>query len=384
MKKVVLIEILSLILVVALGVFAFAYLDAGTYLSQLLHPASQTEYTPTEATAAPTEPTEAPTEAPKPTEPAVELPPSPEPVQAPRNLTPDAGWANVLNGHTLSARAWFVYDLDNDCFLVQSQPVTKVVYPASITKLFSAYVALRFLPANQEITVGGEVLLIDPDSSVADLMIGDVLTVEQLVAGMMLPSGNDATYVLATAVGRHLAGDPELSYQAAIDRFVDQMNKEAKRLGMVNSQFSTPDGIHSSSHHLCFEDLVTVSKLALESPVISRHVQNAVLTTNLTETRKLEWENSNLLLDPESKYYCSYTSGLKTGFTTAAGNCLLSSFTVEDRHLLVGVFGCAVPDNRFADTLLILADLFDVTIPDVPVSQIPLPGDSPSLPNKNP
>ena len=94
-----------------------------------------------------------------------------------------------------------------------------------------------------------------------------------------------------------------------------------------------------------------------------------------------EIESGWQALDGESDVF--YTSGLKTGFTTAAGNCLLSSFTVEDRHLLVGVFGCAVPDNRFADTLLILADLFDVTIPDVPVSQIPHPGDSPSLPNKN-
>ena len=99
MKKVVLIEILSLILVVALGVFAFAYLDAGTYLSQLLHPASQTEYTPTEATAAPIEPTEAPTEAPESTESAVELPPSPEPIQSPRNLTPDRKSTRLNSSH---------------------------------------------------------------------------------------------------------------------------------------------------------------------------------------------------------------------------------------------------------------------------------------------
>ena len=76
-----------------------------------------------------------------------------------------------------------------------------------------------------------------------------------------------------------------------------------------------------------------------------------------------KWENSNMILDPESRYYSSYISGMKTGFTTPAGNCLLSYAQVNGRRFLIGIFECKYPEDRFADTLLLLMRIMGQPVP---------------------
>jgi hypothetical protein len=142
-------------------------------------------------------------------------------------------WSRVLYGRSISAREYFVYDLSADKFLVRSGEGSQILYPASITKLFTAYVAMQYLQPDELITVGNEIWLIDEDSSVAEIAKDDVLTAEQLVAGLLLPSGNDAAQTLAVTVGRKLAEDPEMNVWAASDRFVEEMNRMAQELGMT-------------------------------------------------------------------------------------------------------------------------------------------------------
>ena len=73
-----------------------------------------------------------------------------------------------------------------------------------------------------------------------------------------------------------------------------------------------------------------------------------------SQGEEVEWKNTNLLIDPESDYYCPYAIGLKTGQTYAAGSCLLSAFDYHGRSLIIGVFGCPEEEDRFADTLQLL------------------------------
>ena len=339
--------IITLIVILVLAILAagFVLLNDLGLLDQLLP--TEPEPTPA-ATEAPTEPE--PTE-PEPTEPE---PTEPEPTEPPFQMEVPAQYSDFLYGRQITAGEYFVYDLDRERFVVRTGNATERVYPASITKLYAAYVALEYLDPDEQITVGSELMMLDPDSSVAELKYGDVLTVEQLINGMLLPSGNDATLSIAVAAGRKLAGDPELSMYYAVDRFVTQMNDDRQRLGLTGSHFVTADGIHSGYHYISFQDMVTIGRLAMSNDVIARSVETFFLEIPMGETRTLKWKNSNMLLDPSSRYYCAYITGLKTGFTTPAGNCLLSYAQVGDKNYIIGVFECTYPEDRFADTLLLL------------------------------
>ena len=258
-------------------------------------------------------------------------------------------WMTLPEDRVLTARQYFVYCCETDQFPVTSGPEDERVYPASITKLFTAYIANQYLQPGREITVGGSLDLVYPGSSVAELSKGDTVAVRQLVEAMMLPSGNDAAYVLAVEVGRELKGS-SLSAGEAANAFVSEMNRQAGLLGMTGSHFANPDGIHEDDHYSTFRDLATLGCLALEDPVLMDYTGLPVHSVSLQGGVK-EWKNTNALIHPESQYYCPYAIGLKTGQTPSAGSCLLSAFEYEGQTLIIGVFGCPEVEDRFADTL---------------------------------
>lgn len=356
MRKLLVIEIVLLVLVLAVA--AYFIWDISNVQPNVAAVAAATE--PTEVTEPETIPME--TEAPEVTEPA--------PTEPEETLHYENSWIVILDKHKLTAENYFIYDLTEDRFMLRSGSEDTKIYPASVTKLFTAYVALQHADKDEKITVGKEIEMIDADSSVANLKVGDVLTVEQLVGGMLLPSGNDAAYAIAAGVGRLLANDPDMSAKSAVARFVEQMNKDADELGMTESHFVTPDGNHADAHYIGMADLVTVGKLALETEIIADYAKKTTEKVSAGESRTIEWSNTNKMIREGSDYYSDQAIGLKTGFTTPAGYCLLSAVRVGDRELLVGVFGSSEKDVRFADTLLLLCQNFGLDIYK-PVSRLP-------------
>lgn len=305
------------------------------------------------------------------TEPTATEPP-PEPVVA--------TWATMPEDYQLSSREYFVYDVTADAFITASgDPATTQVYPASITKLFTIQVALRYLEPDTSVVVGAEITMIDPDSTTASLQQGDVLTVQELVGGMLLPSGNDAAYVLAAAAGRAILEDPDCSAWTAVDAFVKEMNHQAQVLGMTGSHFCNPDGIHNDDHYLTLADMALLGKMSLESPVVMDYAGTGIETVCIGD-RSVTWKNTNMLVrsdiplmsdeelnlssdvDPElwRQLYCEYAVGLKTGRTTPAGCCLLSAFEVQGRQLIIGVYGCPDGEYRFTDTLHLLNEALNI------------------------
>lgn len=259
-------------------------------------------------------------------------------------------WNTYPDDRQLLAKQYFVYDSKANTFLLSSgQPTTKV-YPASITKLFTAYVAMQHLHPSTKITAGDALDFVVPGSSVAKIKRGDVLTVEQLVEAMLLPSGNDAAYILACAAGRAVKNDSALSAGAAYKAFVDQMNAQAISLGMTGTHFVNPDGIHDPNHYSTFGDLAILGKLALENETILKYATKSKDQVTL-HGQTIEWKNTNKLIDPRHSYYCPHALGLKTGQTPDAGSCLLSAFRYEGKELIIGVFGCPEEEDRFDDTL---------------------------------
>lgn len=259
-------------------------------------------------------------------------------------------WNTYPADRQLLAQQYFVYDCKEDSFLISSGQAGERVYPASITKLFTAHVAMQYLQPDTEITAGDALSMVAWGSSVAKIKKGDVLTVEQLVEAMLLPSGNDAAYILACEAGRAFKEDPSLNTTAAVSAFVSQMNKQAAQLGMTGTHFTNPDGIHDTDHYTTFEDLVILGKLALENETVMKYAAKAKDEVTL-HGETVEWKNTNALVDPATDYYCPYAVGLKTGQTPSAGSCLLSAFQMDGTELLIGVFGCPEEEDRFDDTL---------------------------------
>lgn len=275
---------------------------------------------------------------------------------APVETTTEATWETVAADRVMKAKQYFVYNCETGQFATISGSPADKIYPASVTKLFTAYVAIEFLGADQSVTAGDALDLVAAGSSVAEIEKSNVLTVRQLVEGMLLPSGNDAAYVLAVEAGRTLKGNPSLSAIEAAAAFVMEMNSQAKLLGLNNTYFANPDGIHSEEHYTTFADLAKLGTLALEDPTIREVAMVSREDVTFQSGQTKTWTNTNALIDPESPYYCPYAIGLKTGQTPYAGSCLLSAFEYKGTTLLIGVFGCPEADDRFLDTLQLLQE----------------------------
>lgn len=305
--------------------------------------ASLTEQTATDAATQTTQPT---TQATEPTEQTT------QPTQATEGgtaLLQDSLLWQALEAEAadMEAGCVFVYDTAAERMLYCSIPGDETLYPASITKLFSAYVALLYLEPEAVVTAGEELSLVQPGSSTAFISRGCKLTVEMLVEGMLLPSGNDASYVLAAAAGRAIAVDPELDAITAVQVFVSEMNREAFRLGLKNSRFTNPDGYHAGGHYTCPDDIALIAAMALRQPVIARYCGLQQDSVTFESGEWITWYNTNGLIDPSWSYYIPTALGMKTGYTGEAGYCLLGAFPGGGEHILIGIFGGTTKNGRY-------------------------------------
>lgn len=296
---------------------------------------------PPETTEAATEPTtaEMDTTEPDTAEPLTEFPAEPADTTPPEQLE-------------LTASKAFVYDCTKGALLYVGGDPEEKAAPASLTKLMTALVALKYLDEDAVITVGEEVTWIDPDSSIAALQSGNRLTAKMLVQGLLMQSGNDAAYTLAVAGGREIAGNPELDGRQALGVFVDAMNSQCRDMGLVNTHFMNPDGIDEEGHYSCVTDLITISLKVMENETIMRYCGMASDYVVFESGEDYVWESSNYLLHEDLSFYTPEAIGLKTGSTELAGKCLISAFRQEDgRTLLIGVLGSTGDGQRYTDTL---------------------------------
>lgn len=260
---------------------------------------------------------------------------------------------------TLDATQILVYDTATDEILYAKTVDGEKLYPASITKLFSCYVALQYLQPEEIITAGEELELVAPDSSMAYIYKNQSVTVKTVVEAMMLPSGNDAAQILAAAAGRRISGDETLEAEDAVRAFVQEMNRMAEELGFEKSHFMNPDGYHVGAHYTCIKDMARIAKLALENKTISRYMRLLEEDVVYASGQTNHWKNTNKLLDPEGPYYRSDAIGMKTGRTSQAGYSLMSAFKNGDSTLVIGIFGCPDENARFRDSILLVKAVKD-------------------------
>lgn len=274
----------------------------------------------------------------------------------PKETTVPETTAAIVTAPAVTATQVVVADGVTGKILYNKGDMHSKVYPASITKLFTAYVALQILDDDQVLTAGDELSLVGPDSSMAWIYKGQKVTTAMAVQGLLLNSGNDAAYILAAAAGQELLGR-NVPAQEAVDVFVEEMNNMARNLALDGTHWTNPDGYHDENHYTCLADLVVIGQLAMLEPTIRDCVATVSADVRYVSGETNTWVNTNSILDPESDFYEPTACGLKTGHTSAAGYCLLSTFRRDEGYTIIGVFGTPTYDDRFRDTLL-LAEAF--------------------------
>lgn len=197
-----------------------------------------------------------------------------------------------------------------------SQNANKKVYPASTTKIMTAYLALKYGDLNEYITVSEKAVDVPSDSSTAHLQVGDVLTLKELLYGLMLPSGNDS----AVAIAECISGD--------VESFVALMNEEANLLGATNSHFVNPHGYHDKNHYTTAYDLYLIFNECIKNEtfveIISSKSKNVNITQRNGTVREMTWGQSNQFITGARTTPKGITFiGGKTGNTFDAGSCLV-------------------------------------------------------------
>ncbi len=215
-------------------------------------------------------------------------------------------------------RAGILFDLDTGQVLWQHEPHLRVRI-ASLTKMMTALLTVKTQPPSAHVLVTKQAVN-SAGSKVGVLPLGRHVRLETMLYGLMLPSGNDAAIALAS----HIAG--------SIGKFVTQMNVEAARLGMGCTRYSSPSGYLNAGNFSCAADLAVLAHADLEQPRLARIVRTASIELPFPiKGGKLYLYNNNPLLI----YHYPGLTGLKTGFTDAAGRCLVA--TAERNGVRVGV-----------------------------------------------
>jgi D-alanyl-D-alanine carboxypeptidase (penicillin-binding protein 5/6) len=252
----------------------------------------------------------------------------------------------------VAASSAILFNAETGEVLYHKDPVLPV-FPASTTKLLTALVALEWCSKDEKITIGDEVQMITSDSSSANLRQGEKLTFSTLLESMLIPSGNDAAYVVAVHVGMKSLGKSKAKNMDAVKEFAKLMNSKAKELGAENSNFITPDGYDAKGQYTTAYDMGMIGLAASKNKTILSITKKTTVKRTLSSGRTYTWTSSNNLLKKDSPYYYSNAVGLKTGTTTMAGKCLVSIAT-KNNQTVVSVIMNSSSEGRWLDSIKLL------------------------------
>ena len=214
-------------------------------------------------------------------------------------------------------------------------------YPASTTKIMTAILALERSDPDELVTASKRACNLSEHNSKMGLKTGETYSMTDMLYGLMLPSGNDA----AIAIAEHIGG--------SIEGFAELMNAKAEELGMTDTHFTNPSGLHDDAHYTTARDLAILTAYAYENETFAKIVSTVKYTATSTEGRKLRLYNSNRLLRDATAttytpYSCLYADaiGVKTGDTANAGKCLVAAARRNNTtYLLVLLNGTNAPSG---------------------------------------
>lgn len=215
-------------------------------------------------------------------------------------------------------------------------------YPASITKIMTAILTLEQVSLEETVTFSEEaVFSIESGSSAAYVDVGEQLTVEQCLYGLMLISGND----LANGLAEHVGG--------SMENFAVMMTDKAKSFGCINTNFTNAHGLHDENHYTCVYDMALIAKYAYENLEMFRTLCSTGYyecpPTNKQEEVRL-WRNTNKLINESQTQYYPDVIGGKTGYTNQAGGTLVTYANINGRMLLCVIMKTTNSAAAYGDT----------------------------------
>lgn len=225
------------------------------------------------------------------------------------------------------------------------------LYPASTTKILTAYIALKYGDLNATATVTAEELELEAGSSTCGLSAGDTITLEQLLYGLILCSGNDAANVIADMIS------------GSSGAFADLMNQEALAIGATNSHFVNPHGLHNEDHYTTVYDMYLIFHAAVQNEqfvnIINTQTYTAQFTNSAGEAVTKDWKTTNKYLNGEQTAPEGiHVIGGKTGTTNSAGYCLvLYSMKDETIPYISVVFKADSRDNLYYEMTELLKEI---------------------------
>ena len=216
--------------------------------------------------------------------------------------------------------AGILIDSENGQALYVKEP-HKHMYPASTTKILTAIIAIENTELDDIVLIPAEASNIEGSS--IGLHEGELITIEDLLYAMMLNSGNDAAVAIAVYVG------------GSVSDFVDIMNSKAAELGAVDSHFNNPNGLPDENHYTSAYDLSLIARYAMKNKTFREIVSTQTKVINRT------FPEAQTNLVNSSRLFSRYpgTIGIKTGYTEAAGQCLIAATVKGNRELISVVLG---------------------------------------------
>ena len=200
-------------------------------------------------------------------------------------------------------------------------------FPASTTKILTALLTIKNTKPEDILTHSHNAIYnIGPGSSHIGMRENEKITIDQSLYGVLLASANEVCMALA----EHVSG--------SVDKFVDEMNKFAKEIGAKNTHFANPHGFHDENHYTTSYDMALLMKEAIKNESFVKYISTPTYTipkTNIVNEERI-LNNSNKMILKTSPYYYQYTVGGKTGYTSEAGNTLVT-YAKKDNIELISV-----------------------------------------------
>lgn len=243
-----------------------------------------------------------------------------------------------------------LFSLDDKTVLF-SKGMYEKVYPASITKIMTAILALKDGSLNDTVTINWQDVDLESGSQVVGLQIGDKVTMNELLHGMLIHSGNDC----AQAIARHVGG--------SMSKFVEMMNEECTELGCTGTHFVNPTGLHDEDHYTTVYDIYLMLNAAIKYSDFVTIMQIPVYDMTYEDSSGNE---KHVNLDATDHYLTGETDppknvtvlGGKTGTTDAAGNCLaIESQNAYGQPYISIIAGAKTKDILYTDMNSLLSQI---------------------------
>ena len=220
-----------------------------------------------------------------------------------------------LNDVDIDATAAILIEADTGMVVYEKNADARL-YPASTTKILTAYLGILMGNMNETVVTSETALQLEEGASKIPLSLGEEINFRDLLYATMVKSGNEGANLIAETVG------------GSIEGFVSLMNSYVESLGLVNTHFANPNGLHDGVHYTSARDLAIITREAMQDETfrdIAGTVSYDLPKSNINRARNLSSRLNEFISNPESNSYYPYAIGIKTGYTSAAGHCFVGA-----------------------------------------------------------